>query len=673
MLIKSLIIENYRCYQHQEIDFERLTAILGRNGGGKTTILSALEEFYNTKSAISNEDFFNRDTSLPIKIRVVYGDFREGPERDTFETYINNDQMSVTKVITWTDTGITTKYLASTLTIPQFARVRSAANKTRQVEEFNLIVDSGELPGLEKVPARGADLDAAIANYEQAHPEARQWIEHEVSFFGAKNVGAGILDKFTKFVRIPAVRDVMDDVVDKKGSSIHQLLDMIVMRRIESREDIRKLREEFETRVREVYSPGNLDEIKDLESDINGTLTQLAPNAGLNLIWGEPKLPELLLPAIITNLIEDGFSGSIDRKGHGVQRALAFSLIQQLALAQPRIDNQASVENPQESSIQTETQQIQGPHKNIGVDLILAIDEPELYQHPLRSRHLANVLREMSNATSVLGGRNQTIFTTHSPYFINLQEFREIRIVRKCQSLDEGMPPCSSVAKYSLEQAAREMARIMDEQSEEAQKKYTPASFFVRTYPIMTTIICEGFFADGVVLVEGLTEAAFLSTIATQLGKDWTEKSIAIIPVTGKSKLDRIGIIFKGLGIPTYIIFDGDVRLKEKSEGKSNGGTNQRLLRLVNASAIEEYPEDSVLSNYACFEEELETYCKNCLGDEAYNGFVMALANEYSYDKPSDLLKNFDMACEFINRVYENGYRLPMIEQVVEEITLLVP
>ena len=122
------------------------------------------------------------------------------------------------------------------------------------------------------------------------------------------------------------------------------------------------------------------------------------------------------------------------------------------------------------------------------------------------------------------------------------------------------MPPCSSVAKYSLEQATREMARINRDESEEALRKYTPTSFLARTYPIMTTIICEGFFADGVVLVEGLTEAAFLSTLATRLGKDWAEKSLAIIPASGKNNLDRIGIIFKGLDIPTYIIFDGDSR-----------------------------------------------------------------------------------------------------------------
>jgi len=672
MLIKSLIIDNYRCYQHQEIDFERLTAILGRNGGGKTTILSALEEFYNTKNTISNEDFYNRDTSLTIKIRVVFSDFREGPESDTFEPYINNDQMSVTKVISCTDTGVTTKYLASTLAIPQFAQVRAATTKTKQVEEFNQIADSGALPGLVRLPARGADVDAAIANYEQTHPESRQWIESEVSFFGAKNIGAGILDKFTKFVRVPAVRDVMDDVVDKKGSPIHQLLDMIVMRRIESREDIQKLREEFGARVREVYSPGNLVEIKDLESDINGILTKLAPNAGLNLSWDEPKLPELPLPALITHLIEDGFSGSIDRKGHGVQRALTFSLIQQLALAQPPSDNPASEQLPQENPIQAEAQQIPESHENTGVDLILAIDEPELYQHPLRSRHLASVLRQMSTATSTLGGRNQIIFTTHSPYFISLQDFREIRIVRKCQPVDGGMPPCSSVAKYSLEQAAREMARVNKDESEEALKKYTSASFFAHTYPIMTTIICEGFFAEGVVLVEGLTEVAFLSTLATRLGKDWAEKSLAIIPASGKNNLDRIGIIFKGLDIPTYIIFDGDNDSTKEKEREKVGATNQRLLRLANAALEEEYPKDGAFSGYACFEDKIESYCKKHLGEEFYNSILRPLANEYSYDKLPEALKNFEIACEFVTRVYDSGRNLPLIEKMVEEITLLV-
>jgi putative ATP-dependent endonuclease of OLD family len=52
MLIKALDIRHFRCFQDQHIEIEPLTAILGRNGSGKSTILTALEIFYDVNAPI---------------------------------------------------------------------------------------------------------------------------------------------------------------------------------------------------------------------------------------------------------------------------------------------------------------------------------------------------------------------------------------------------------------------------------------------------------------------------------------------------------------------------------------------------------------------------------------------------------------------------------------------
>ncbi len=91
--------------------------------------------------------------------------------------------------------------------------------------------------------------------FEALHPELLQTFESAQQFLGPRNIGGGKLDKFTKFVLIPAVRDAAAET-DRKGV-ILQLIDVLVTRGINKRPDVRKLNEEFEKRVKEVYHPDN--------------------------------------------------------------------------------------------------------------------------------------------------------------------------------------------------------------------------------------------------------------------------------------------------------------------------------------------------------------------------------------------------------------------------------
>ena len=48
MKLKRLILENFRgYYERTEIDFDDLTAFIGKNNVGKSTILEALDVFFN--------------------------------------------------------------------------------------------------------------------------------------------------------------------------------------------------------------------------------------------------------------------------------------------------------------------------------------------------------------------------------------------------------------------------------------------------------------------------------------------------------------------------------------------------------------------------------------------------------------------------------------------------
>ena len=170
-----------------------------------------------------------------------------------------------------------------------------------------------------------------MEDFELEHPDLLEHIEREEQFFGHSNIGGGKLDNYTKFLLIPAVKDVTDEVLDKRGSSLHQLLDLIVYRRIESRNDILEKRTEIDNLVKELFNPENLPELNELGNEISDLLNDFFPGSGLVLDWDEIKIPNVPLPAARSKLIEDDFEGDIDKKGHGLQRALLITLLQYLA------------------------------------------------------------------------------------------------------------------------------------------------------------------------------------------------------------------------------------------------------------------------------------------------------------------------------------------------------
>ncbi len=676
MLINLVSIKNFRCIRELTVEFDDLTAFVGRNGSGKSTILHALDVFYNIKAPVSEDDFFNRNTSAQIEITVEYRSLGSD-EQTEFAAFISNGMFAVTKRLSLHEGRSDQRYYAATRQIPELSRIRNLKGVTEKRNAWNELVEKGELPGIGPKSIRGDNPDDLVDAYEPAHPELTEWISQEVQFLGPPNIGGGKLDNYTKFVYIPAVRDASADSLDKKGSSLFQLLDFMVMRRFRARQDLLDLQEEFAKRLRDLYAPAKLTEFNELASDISRTLQIYVPNAQLELRVVEPGLPTIPGPATIAELTEDEFAGSIERKGHGLQRALIFALLQHLAVAQPvepkespeeDTDNEGELQtNRLSEETVTDTEVTDSPHGSTGPDLILAIEEPELYQHPLRARYLAGILLNMSRERSIgPGGRNQVVYTTHSPYFVDLGRFGQLRIMHKYKTGDDG-PPCTAATSYSLYCAAKEMAVLTGKPEEE----FTADSFRVRASPVMTHLVNEGFFADAVVLVEGDTEAAAIQAVAGFLDNDWLSKGVAVIPVGGKTKIDRAAIVFKGLGIPTYYVFDADSRHKGTKNESKEASTNRLLLRL-GGSVEGDFPKDTVIGTYCCFEDDFEGYCKQVLGAAEYDKFRLTAAITHGYDKPSDAIKNYDVVFDMITTIYKAGSRLPALDGIVKHVNALL-
>ncbi len=653
-------MKNFRSIREACLDCDNLTAIVGRNGAGKSSFLYAIDIFYDIAAPITEEDFFDRDVGSSIEIRITYGDLRDD-EKEEFRPYIRDDKLIVTKRISSENGRITQRYYAAALQIPQFAEIRAKSGKRDRVNAWNELVDSGEFPDLGGRVRSADEVERLMAEYEHNHPEIIEPIEREEQFFGPRNIGGGKLDKFTKYVLVPAVREASEEVSGKKGA-IYQILDMIVLRKINAREDVQKFKSEFEERIKKLYSSENLTELPELRKSISQTLEKFAPGSQLNLGWDEVKPPEVPLPAAKATLIEDSFEGEITRKGHGLQRALIVTLLQHLAMTVPVEPNiEGSDERETRSSEPESLETSRGP------DLILAIEEPELYLHPSRCCYLSNLLLQLAERPEIgLGATNQIIYTTHSPYFIDLHRFDQIRMVRKVSSPDS-LVPQSIVTHFSLKQATEEIAKICNTNPND----FTKNSFRTRAVSVMNTIVNEGFFADVVVVVEGPSEVGTLWKLQEIIKKDWSQLGIVVVPAGGKNNIDRPTVIFRGLSIPTYFIFDADSHLIGKGrEGEDAKNRNHRYLRLAGA-LIEDFPDTQVHETWAVFKENLEGLLKEILGNETFQAIQKEVAFELGYDDPKRVSKNIDGASRLVELVYGKNNRIPILEEIIEKVTQL--
>jgi len=660
MIIKSVEVKKFRSLREARLDCDNLTAIVGRNGAGKSSFLYAIDIFYNIAAPITEEDFFDRDMNSRIEIRVTYGDLRDD-EKKEFQTYIRDDKLIVTKRIPSEDGRIVQRYYAAPLQIPQFAEIRAKPGKRERVNTWNELVDGGELVDL-GVKTRSADeVERLMTEYEANHPELMKPIEREEQFFGPRNIGGGKLDKFTKYVLVPAVREASDEVTGRKGA-IYQILDMIVLRKINARKDIQEFKSEFEERVKKLYSSENLTELPELGASISKTLEKFAPGSLLNLGWDEIKPPEVPLPAAKATLIEDNFEGEISRKGHGLQRALIVTLLQYLATIVP-------VELTTEGSVEEETlvSRLKGLESSRGPDLILAIEEPELYLHPSRCRYLANLLLQLAERPGVgLGASNQIIYTSHSPYFVDLHRFDQIRLVRKVLSPDSPIPQ-SVVTRFSLSQAAKELAKVCNADP----ANFTRDSFKAHTMPVMNAIVGEGFFADKVVVVEGLSDVGTLWKLQEIMKRNWPELGIVIVPAGGKNNIDRPTVIFRGFHIPTYFVFDADSHLIGKgSKERDAKNRNHRYLSLASAP-VKDFPDTQIHETWAVFRKNLEGLLKETLGNEAFQAIQEEVASELGYVIPDRVSKNIEGAARLIELIYEKKYQIPILEEIIEKVTQL--
>jgi energy-coupling factor transporter ATP-binding protein EcfA2 len=651
MIVKTLHVKNFRSILDERIDCDNLTVLVGRNGSGKSSFLRAMEIFYDPKAAVSAEDFYDEDTGKEIEIAMTFTDL-SAEENSFFKDYLDRDDLSVARIFSVSAKKSGT-YHGMKLQNPEFADIRNAGGKTDIRSKYHEVRNIAKYSTLPSV--RNADqAEEELKKWEIANPGQCVRMRDDGQFFGFTEVGNGYLGRHTRFIHIPAVRDASDDATEGKGSCVTEIMDLVVRRTLASRKDFVALRDDTQKKYREIMDPAKLTELSRLQTQLSDTLRHYAPEASVSMEWTKLADIDFPLPKAEVKLHEDGYKSSVQRTGHGLQRAFILTMLQHLVAAK-------SAEGAVQEGVTSEAATFEQAEPQLP-GLVLAIEEPELYQHPSRQRHMASILLQLAHgAIPGVAKKTQVIYTTHSPLFVGLDRFDQIRLLRKADSLS-GKPRITKAVKAELDAVAEEIWVAGGSQG----SKYTADTLRPRLQAVMTPWVNEGFFADVAVLVEGEDDRAAILGVAVSMGHNFDSDGISVIPCIGKNNLDRPLVIFRRLGIPVYLIWDGD-------HGKQDARPedNKKLLRLVGQSQ-EDWP-CGVKDCHACFKVKLETTLEEEIGKDLFDRLLSEAQARLGIPRKKDAMKNPVVLQSIVEKASAAGKMSATLKGIVEKIIALKP
>ncbi len=411
---------------------------------------------------------------------------------------------------------------------------------------------------------------------------------------------------------------------------------------LENKREITEFLEESNRRFEELSDPEGIPELAGISEALTANVSQFYSDSALEAQWLASDGISVSYPTPKVVVDNSGITTELSRVGHGLQRAALFSIVKFLAERPPvddEVDQPAEFDEP-------------------ASDIILLIEEPEIYQHPSKQIAIFDAFKEIAGQFNTRTGiRVQLIYTTHSEKFVRMTDFEIARIIRRRRIEDRFE---NSATGLKISDCSADIAGML-----EPPRPPMSNDAFVAKLHIFTREVCEGFFADKVILTEGETDRAILEASYLSKGRNVHSESIAVIAPGGKSKLDKPGYIFRSLGIPTHIVFDNDAN---KAPEKQKPDLNKLIQKVCGVENPEDWPEVCVTTHTA-IGGDLESYMRSRLG-ELYDTLFSQVATDYGLSVEE--IKKTPAALSSVFVLSENHQiEYPLFDEIIAQVDAL--
>ncbi len=389
MRIKSLFLDNFRGFSSPTvIDFASLTAFVGKNDIGKSTILEALYIFFESGKAISiDKSDVNKNNAANNKTEITIG-----VEFDAFDDEIiidetNRTSLSSEYLLTTNGTLFIVKHYsnggkpkifvrANHPTCPQCADLLSKKQK-----DLKALV---EKLGLDCDKTRNAEMRKAIWSHYSDELNFQER-ELEVSADGLKDLWGKLSTYLPIFSLFQADRSNSDS--DKEAQDPLKAAVQLILSESSIQQQLEQIAD-IVTKQLETVTRSTLSKLKEMNEEIAASLNPNIP-AAKDLKWAD----------VFKNVsITSDDDIPINKHGSGVKRLVLLNFFR------------AEVERQRESNNQ--------------VNIIYAIEEPETSQHLNHQLMLIEALKNLSCQPHI-----QVIITTHSAHIVKKLDFDNIRLI----------------------------------------------------------------------------------------------------------------------------------------------------------------------------------------------------------------------------------------------------
>lgn len=395
MKIEKLLLSNFRSYKEEiSIDFLDLNVFVGRNDIGKSTILEALDIFFNEGKGIikMDKDDINKkakeEGNFEIMIGVVFGDL---PAELTIDTtnptrldheYLLNQEGKLTVIKKYPDAG------KEKVFVKAFHPTNAACSELllKKREDLKKLL-TDEMVCEDKT--KNSEIRKAIWQFYSENLELEE-IEIELAKIDAKNTWEQLktyLPIYSLFQSDRKNSDGDNEIQNPMKLAVQEILkDQRLMNKLN------QVAAEVETKLREVADQ-TLEKLNEMNPEIANSLNPVIPSPE-NLKWVD------VFKSVSITGDEDI---PVNKRGSGVKRLVLLNFFR--AEAERR------------------------KNENNVPDIIYAIEEPETSQHPSHQRKLIEAFIELSNSDNT-----QVLLTTHSPSIVKLLQFEHLKLIKNDQS-----------------------------------------------------------------------------------------------------------------------------------------------------------------------------------------------------------------------------------------------
>jgi len=387
MKLDRIILKNFRGFagEHQ-ISLDRLTAFVGRNDAGKSSILDALGAFFEhplCKPDTSDVCVFV-ETPGEVRIGVVFSDLPDKIVLDAaVETTLAGEylldadgKLEIHRVWTVKDGklgGMKTVVVANHPTADGFNDLLQTKRPALQKRAKDLNV--ADQVNLNENPSLRKGIWAACPDLKLGK------VEIQIDKEDAKAIGEQIAKHFPAFALFRADRPSTDE-----DAEVQDPLKVAIQQAIAELEpDFEAIKNKVREKAVSV-AERTLKKLNDFDKALAETLE---PNFSKALKWDS-----------VFKLSLDGDDGiSVNKRGSGVRRLILFSFFR------------AEAERLREQSAKK--------------DIIYAIEEPETAQHPANQRKVIEALLAIAETDG-----HQVLLTTHVPGLAGMLPVASIRYVK---------------------------------------------------------------------------------------------------------------------------------------------------------------------------------------------------------------------------------------------------